>query len=128
MPFLEALGVMLQLPHPYLYLLFPRGVYTGSSFVTTASSSLTIVRSPSSSSCSSFTGVVGVGVGMGVGMGVVIIFSYLRSCGNSPVTTSKHVCSNMAQPSEIILWPAATLRIAATYNNTCSLINSTPPT
>ena len=88
---------MLQLPHPYLYLLFPRGMYTGSSFVTPASiSSLTIAMSPSSSSCSSFTGVFGVGVGMGVEVGVVVIFSDLGSCGNSPVPTSTHVCSNMA--------------------------------
>ena len=111
---------MLQLPHPYLYLLFPRGMYTGSSFVTPSSvSSLTIVTSPSSSSCSSFTGVVGLGVGIGVEVGVVVSFSDLRSCGNSPVPTSKHVFSNMFQPSEIILCPAATVRIAATYNNTC---------
>ena len=121
MPFLEAIGVMLQLPHPYLYLLFPRGMYTGSSFVTpTSVSSLTIVTSPPSSSCSSFTGVVGVGVGVGVG--VVVSFSDLRSCGNSPVPTSKHVFSNMIQPSEIILCPAATVRIAATHNNTVHVI------
>ena len=114
---------MLQLLHPYLYLLFLRGMYTGSSFVTPMSvSSLTIATSPSSSSCSSFTGVVGVGVGIGVEVGVVISFSDLRSCGNSPVPTSKHVCLNMAQPSEIILCPAATVWIAATYNNTCSFV------
>ena len=119
MPFLEAIGVMLQLPHPYLYLLFPRGMYTGSSFVTPASiSSLTIVMSPPSS----FTGVVGVGVGIGVEVGVVISFSDLRSCGNSPVPTSEHVFWNMIKSSEIILCPAVTVRIAATYNNTSTVV------
>ena len=91
--FWRPFEVMLQLSHPYLYLLFPRGMYTGSSFVTPSSVSLTIVMSPSSSCCSSFTGVVGVGVGIGVEVGVVISFSDLRSCGNSPVPTSKHVFS-----------------------------------
>ena len=56
----------------HITLQFSRGMYTGSSFVRPSSiSSLTIVTSPSSSSCSSFTGVVGVGVGIGVEVGLL---------------------------------------------------------
>ena len=34
-----------------------------------------------------------------VGVGVVVILMYLSSCGNSPASTSLHVCSNAAHPS-----------------------------
>ena len=105
-PILENLGVMLQFPHLYIFVLPPTLMWMGFS-----------INSPDvpgvDASSSSISSASSLGsIFMGVGVGVVAIFRYLRSCGSSPTPTSEQVSSNDFHPSYTNWWPQATVRTA----------------
>ena len=94
-PILERLGVMLQFPHLYIFVLPPTLMWMG--FSINCPEVPGVDSTPASISSASSLGSIFVGVAVGVG--AVAIFRYLRSCGSSPTPTSEQVSSKDFHPS-----------------------------
>ena len=80
-PILECLGVMLQFPHLYIFILPPTLMWMA--FSINSPEVPGVDSTPTSISSASSLGSIFIGVAVGVG--VVAVFRYLRSCGSSPL-------------------------------------------
>ena len=109
-PILDRLGVMLQFPHLYIFVIPPTLMWMG--FSINCPEVPGVDSAPAPASVSSACSLASIFVGVGVGVGVVAVFRYLRSCGSSPTPTSEHVSSKDFHPSYTNWWPQATVRTA----------------